>query len=252
MTFEPSCTLQCTATHCTTLQHTATPTQCDRFFCHDLRAFLHTATHCNALQHTAMHCTALHRTATHCNALQCTTPHCNILQHTTTHCSMLQHTATYCNILQHTATYCNTVSFVPTYQPSRLEALLTLCMACKALQHTATHCNTLQHTVTHCNTLHHIATHCNTLQHTATHCLTFYPFRPQPLFTHCNALNALKRTATRYDMLQHIVSPISLPAQSLFFLPNMLVSHICFESVPNPEKHTPRQLSACRNPFCGL
>ena len=48
---------------------------------------------------------------------------------------------------------------------------------CNTLQHFATHFNTsfntLQHTATHfnthCNTLQHTATHCNTLQHTSTH-----------------------------------------------------------------------------------
>ena len=98
----------------------------------------HTATHCNTLQHTA---TTLQQPAPHCNKLQ----HYNTdtqqerpgtglcikypkpirtLQHTATHCNTLQHTATHCNTLQHTATHCNT------------------------LQHTAIHCNTLQHTAT--------------------------------------------------------------------------------------------------------
>jgi len=37
----------------------------------------HTATHCNTLQHTATHCK---HTATHCNTLQYTATHCNTLQ----------------------------------------------------------------------------------------------------------------------------------------------------------------------------
>ena len=43
--------LQHTATHCNTLQHTAITLQ-------------HTATHCNTLQHTATHCNTLQLTAT--------------------------------------------------------------------------------------------------------------------------------------------------------------------------------------------
>ena len=83
----------------------------------------HTATHCNTLQHTATtHCNALQRTATRCNIKEtcydkwvhycqvnsANTPqtHCNALQHTATHCkSTLQYTATHCNTLQHTATH---------------------------------------------------------------------------------------------------------------------------------------------------
>jgi len=89
----------CLATHCNTLQHTAT-------YCNILLKLQHTATYCNALQHTATHCIALQRTTTHCNALQRTATHCNTLQHTATHCNTLQRTATYNAILQHTATQC--------------------------------------------------------------------------------------------------------------------------------------------------
>jgi len=64
-----------------------------------------TATHCNALEHTAMHCNTLQCTATHCNALQHTAMHCNTLQNPATHCSMLRRTATHCNTLQRTVTH---------------------------------------------------------------------------------------------------------------------------------------------------
>jgi len=70
--------LQHTATHCNTLQRTATHW-----------------THLNALEHTAIHWNTLQRIATHCNSLQQTATHCNTLdtlQHTATHCSTLQHT----------------------------------------------------------------------------------------------------------------------------------------------------------------
>ena len=75
--------LQHTATHCNTLQHTAIRTggtRC-RFAathqqpCHSLH---HTASYCTTLHHTAPYCTAPHRTAPHCNTLQ----HRNTLQHT--------------------------------------------------------------------------------------------------------------------------------------------------------------------------
>jgi len=51
------------------------------------------ATHCNTLQHTATYCNKQHL------GDMCIT----VLQHTTTHYNILQHTATYCNILQQTA-----------------------------------------------------------------------------------------------------------------------------------------------------
>ena len=133
----------------------------------------HTATHCNSLQLTA---TNLHQvseasppqspvdvwagrsergtasgvigpqgqvmTRLHPQVSHCILPHCNTRQHTATNCNTLQRTATHYNALQHTATHCN------------------------KLRHTAAHGSTLQHTATHCNTLQHTATHCNTLQHT--------------------------------------------------------------------------------------
>jgi len=87
-------TLQHSAIHCNTLQHTATLCNMQLtapqsnayrllFYC-----FVHTATHCNTLQHTATHCNTLQHTATQSNAyrlLFCA--HCNTLQHT-------QHSAT--------------------------------------------------------------------------------------------------------------------------------------------------------------
>ena len=41
-----------------------------------------TATHCNTLQHTATHCNTLQHTATHYDTLQRSATHCNTLQHT--------------------------------------------------------------------------------------------------------------------------------------------------------------------------
>jgi len=167
------------ATHCNTLQHTAT---------HSIHAatsecmhLMHAAaTHCNTLQHTATHCNTLHicisytcrtnvytchiHTHTLCNTLQHTPCKvlCNTLQHITTHHNTLQHTAIHCNTLQHTApytaTYCNKcrvviVKGLMTLQEPQLETF------------TATHCNTIPLPETHCNTMQY------TLQHNAAHTL---------------------------------------------------------------------------------
>jgi len=91
------------ATHCNTLQHTATEP------CNTPQ---HTAAHCNrAMQHTATHCNTLQQShATHRNTLQhSATEPCNTPQHTAAHWNRaMQHTATHhathCNTLQHTAT----------------------------------------------------------------------------------------------------------------------------------------------------
>jgi len=90
----------------------------------------HTATHCSTLHHTATHAThriTLQSTATdlvdilvnhvkpatNCNKLQHTAAYCNILQHTLLVSlllmSGLQYTAIHCNTLQQTATDCITL-----------------------------------------------------------------------------------------------------------------------------------------------
>ena len=93
------------------------------------------ATHCNTLQYTATHFrdTTLYVTVTHCkcNTLQHTAIHRSTLQHTAIHRSTLQHTAIHCNTPQHTATHCNTPRNTATH--------------CNTLQYTAAHCNTLPH-----------------------------------------------------------------------------------------------------------
>ena len=92
------------ATHCNTLQHTASQ--------------------CNTLQHTASHCTTLQHTALVAGRLFATC--CNMPQHTSTPCRRAElgeclpvqvhkstlHHAAHCNTLQHTATHathCETV-----------------------------------------------------------------------------------------------------------------------------------------------
>ena len=117
-------TLQLTATHCNSLQHTITNTQFGaknehaQKSCFDLERFL-----CNTLQHTATHCLELQ----HIHALKSrlailsasSETHCSTLQHTATHksscdlehflCNTLQHTVPHCNTPQHTASPCNSL-----------------------------------------------------------------------------------------------------------------------------------------------
>jgi len=69
----------------------------------------HTATHCNTLQHTATHCTTLQHTATPLDTrtsttrAQCSDNHVlkTWSQPQVSHCNTLQHSATLCNNLQH-------------------------------------------------------------------------------------------------------------------------------------------------------
>ena len=118
------------ATHCNTLQHTATHTcsmthVCmqrgmslaylwhDSFICVTCLAFvvavpgmlpknrMSPTLYCNALEHNT-----LQRTATQCNALQNNATHRIALQRTVTHCNTLQHTATHCNTLSQWGVLC--------------------------------------------------------------------------------------------------------------------------------------------------
>ena len=118
-----------TATHCNTLQHTATML---RQLCFRAEVDL-TATHCNTLQHSA---TMLRQfcfraevdlTVTPCSTLQCTVAH---LQHTAT----LQKNVTHCGTLPRTATHYNTLQLCCGSSPSAL-------LRCISLQHTAALCN---------------------------------------------------------------------------------------------------------------
>jgi len=89
---------------CNTLQHTAR---------HWHNTLQHTATHCNTMQHTAArqrfarsampamrramsgdYCIPLQHTATHCNTLQYPTTPCNTMQHLAARCTTPQHPAT--------------------------------------------------------------------------------------------------------------------------------------------------------------
>jgi len=109
---------------------------------HTLHTLQYTATHCNTLQHTAIHCHTLQYTTTYCSTIPRTAIHCHTLQYTAAqeygsnqevyafiHArNTLQHAATHCHTLHYTTTHCNTPP------------------------HTATHCHALQYTTTHYNT----------------------------------------------------------------------------------------------------
>ena len=137
----------------------------------------HTATHCNTLQHSATHWRpALPLLLSHASILSLTHTHTYTYIHTQSHVPHT-HTRTHTHTLGgywyhvtcHTATHCNALTICVA-----LSQLLILrrMWYCNKLQPTATHCNTLQFTATHCNALQRTATHCNALQRTATHCTT--------------------------------------------------------------------------------
>jgi len=92
------------ATHCNTLQHTAT--QCaviqqeyvlaeTEGSCPQLCAL-----RCSAVQCGAVRCSAVQCIAVHCSALQCIAVHCSALQCIAVHCSALQSVAVRCRALQ--------------------------------------------------------------------------------------------------------------------------------------------------------
>ena len=113
--------LQCTATHCDILQHTATrATHRD--------ALRPTATHCNTLHYIALHCNTLHHTATHCSTL-----HCSTLQHTATHCNTLQHTVNHDKSLQIIAHHCK--SLPNTLIALIMQVMMTTCMFTRSHTH---------------------------------------------------------------------------------------------------------------------
>jgi len=159
---QPSCnTLQLTATHCNTLQHTVcvhiidilvvkhpVDTRADQKDLYHLEGTA--ATRCNTLQHAATRC----NTRIHCNKERSIQFWRSRLQHTTTYCNTLQHTATHCNTQQHTATHSPTRVYVQLFPLARI--LSPSCdIALSTIQNGASqhfHCNTLQHTATHLST----------------------------------------------------------------------------------------------------
>ena len=164
-----------------------------------------TATHCNTLQRTATH----RMNAWQSGESRCTTfdKSCKHRSRGTNPNSILvtneffmkryspQHTATYCNALPHSATsvswdepelyFCHKrILHEKAHSPQHSETKQSITAHCNILQHTATHRNIPRHTATHCNTLQRTATHCNTLQHSATRCNTL-----QHAATRCNTLS---------------------------------------------------------------
>ena len=167
-------TLQHSATHCNTLQHTTA------WVTRRIIRLQHAATHGNILQHTAAHCSTLQHTAAHCNTLQHAAAHCNRLQHTATHYNTTRHqAAAHCNTQQHTAAHCTT------------------------LHHTATHCNTLQHPherrVTSRTWMRHVA-NLNALCHTKIN--VSHSFQSESIFVLWS--NAIKRSAVLSHVTCHV------------------------------------------------
>jgi len=122
----------------------------------------HTATHCNTPQHTAAHRNTLQHTATHCNTPQHTAAHRNTQQYTATHCNAPQCTATHYNALQHTTAH----RYLQCACSNVYSRILLSKVFRNRLYDTATHSNILQRTETHCNTLQYAAPHGTTLQET--------------------------------------------------------------------------------------
>jgi len=107
-----------------------------------LSTLQHTATHCNTLQHTTRCNTHLlllllagraSDGETHCNSLQLTTTHCNSLQHSAMHCTTLQHTAAYY--------FASTVAAgkASIYIYAYIYMLVTRAIACKNTKATTAH-----------------------------------------------------------------------------------------------------------------
>jgi len=106
-----------------------------------------TATHCTTLQHTATHSYS-YELAFCCCPSGSVCVDCNIMQHTATHCNalqfiMLQCVAVCCSVLQCVAVCCS-VQFI--YIHTNWSSLVACPVVCVR---TVTRCNTLQHTATH-------------------------------------------------------------------------------------------------------
>jgi len=148
------------ATHCNTLQHTATKynnacvlsTACGCSFAPfpSRRHVMHcVAVRCSALQCVAVRCSALQCVAVRCVYIWCILFLLPSIHHrvvATCHWNSLKPTATQCNLLQPTATQVLAHCIV-FFSPS--------------IRHSVTRC---KHSVTHCNPLQSTATHCNPLQ----------------------------------------------------------------------------------------
>jgi len=202
---------------------------------------LHTATHCNTLQHTATHVYLILNRCLHTGSLRgpssvsqrprhqkCVA---NILVRKT---SVVTHSTVVCcsvfSVLQCVAVCCRGHAIKnasPTFLfgkfPLSLTALWCVAVSCSELQCIAvccrvlqcvavccsvvlSHCNTLQHTATHCNTLQHTATHCNTLQHACTLKYLWQYSAMQLIYTIMSCCSTLQHTATHCNTLQHVAT----------------------------------------------
>ena len=177
-----------------------------------------TATHCNTLQHTATH------NATHCNTLQRIV---GLVQVRGVHISSARHTATPCNTfklsawhtLQHTA-LCDTVLWV--------WCQCAWCIVqISSARHTVTHRSTLHSTATHGTALHHSTRHtvthfgsqngsCRSLLHG-----TLYQTA-----SHCNALqHSAWHTATHWNVLRRIVGLVCYMYIHIHIVTSSYVQH---------------------------
>jgi len=137
-----------TATHCNTLQYTATLQgdidDVEVRFAAEVRAAAAGA-HWNTLQHTATHCNTLQ----HCRATLMMVKRGLLLEFVRLLLVHTVNTATRCNTLQCTATLQGDIDDVEARFAAEVRAAAA-----------GAHCNTLQHTATHSNTLQHAAAHC--------------------------------------------------------------------------------------------
>jgi len=124
------CQYSLTATHCNTLQHTAT-------------------LYCNTLQHT-------HNPATPATGMLPVHSHCSTLPHTATHCNtLLQHTATH----THTCNACNRHAANTLWARRLWNGTVLQCVAacCRVLQCVAVYCSALQCVAVCCSVLQRAA-----------------------------------------------------------------------------------------------
>jgi len=132
---DPPAQVRHTATHCNTLQHTATQLHILRLRCGTLQ---HTATHCNTLQHNY---TSSGSGAAHISSLAAVCCK-DALQRTTTHYRTYV-TSTHYNFF--TARHCKTLEFLHS------KALQGTARKCKEVQGSARKCKEVQH----CNATKH-------------------------------------------------------------------------------------------------
>jgi len=113
----------------------------------------HAATHCNTLQHTASHI-RLYAKMSHASITAPSATTCNTLRRTTSHCNTLQYDCNQTRNL-HTPTSCSNFTTTSASHCNSLECTIT-----QKLQHKSNHTHVC-HKRTLPPRLHHIAAHCN-------------------------------------------------------------------------------------------